>query len=371
MIIIDIFATGNGESILIQLPNNKYGVVDCYSDRLESIEGNLLCKYLDKQGVRELLFVCWTHPHSDHSRGLPLLLRRFSKNIEYFWRFGAESIHELCAHIKTYARKYEGTNNPVTRELIGREHYLIDIFHQIKKNFKRDNIRLINSGTLLWEDPEHGLKITGLSPFDSIKVKYDRKIHNIFINADKSELSRRNLHNNISAAILIEYGKAKIILGADTENNNWAKLFKDKSRKFAKFPLHFIKVPHHGSEGAFYERYWKIWSPRKSLFSVITPFQNRNLPKDKMVRRFNRLSHCMVLGKKANLPKSIIDILLRIATKEGKTHEKVDMTKFSIRENCLNFLRFLDINESLNIHRIKIAISSTGEVTLKEFCKYE
>ena len=75
---------GYGESIIIRLPNGKWGVVDCYASSISDSGKNYTLQFLLERGIKELEFVCLTHPHEDHYRGLSHLLQEFP--VRFFWR---------------------------------------------------------------------------------------------------------------------------------------------------------------------------------------------------------------------------------------------------------------------------------------------
>src|SRR4051794_5398511 len=47
-----------GESVVIKLPTNEWGVIDCYSCSLTDASLNPTVQFLRKRGVTSLLFVC-------------------------------------------------------------------------------------------------------------------------------------------------------------------------------------------------------------------------------------------------------------------------------------------------------------------------
>lgn len=63
-----------GESILFFLRTDEgviySGVVDCYT--YKSI--NKTIDLLKKENIEKIDFLCWTHPHDDHSLGIDKLL---------------------------------------------------------------------------------------------------------------------------------------------------------------------------------------------------------------------------------------------------------------------------------------------------------
>ena len=74
---IHVFGAAKGESIVLRLPSGQWGVVDCYSGSLKDSSKNPVLKFLTDRGVDHLAFLCMTHPHDDHYRGMSHLLERW------------------------------------------------------------------------------------------------------------------------------------------------------------------------------------------------------------------------------------------------------------------------------------------------------
>src|SRR5262245_9777673 len=94
---IHIFGGKKGESIAVRLPGNHWGVVDNYTPKTDDPSSNPTLRFLEKQGVTKLRFVCLTHPHADHYRGMRHLLTKF--NPQSVWIFGAMTHRYLHAKV--------------------------------------------------------------------------------------------------------------------------------------------------------------------------------------------------------------------------------------------------------------------------------
>jgi beta-lactamase superfamily II metal-dependent hydrolase len=82
---IYVFGSTEGESIVLHLPNGKWGVVDSFASSLKDSATNPAYTILKRESVTELDFLCLTHPHDDHFRGMTQLLTDFA--IKQFWTF--------------------------------------------------------------------------------------------------------------------------------------------------------------------------------------------------------------------------------------------------------------------------------------------
>ena len=91
-------------------------------------------------------------------------------------------------------------------------------------------------------------------------------------------LSRKR--NNLSVVTLITIGKNSILLGADMEeksnkNFGWKNIFEHQRNEEPRPFL--IKVPHHGSVGAYSKILWSDYIAKKPI-SVVTAFSRSRLP---------------------------------------------------------------------------------------------
>src|SRR4051812_33928138 len=99
---VHVLGAAKGESIILHLPSGQWGVVDCYAGSVANPQTNPTFQFLKSQGVTELEFLCLTHPHDDHYRGMSQLLESFS--IRSFWRFsglGGSHFLRLVEYLKT------------------------------------------------------------------------------------------------------------------------------------------------------------------------------------------------------------------------------------------------------------------------------
>ena len=80
---VHVLGAGKGESIVLQLSDGRWGVVDCFAPSSTNAETNPVLRFLRERDVRELEFLCLTHPHDDHYKGMSHLLEAF--DVKYFW----------------------------------------------------------------------------------------------------------------------------------------------------------------------------------------------------------------------------------------------------------------------------------------------
>jgi len=71
---IHVFNAGVGESIVLRMPNGRWGVVDSYAVSIDDPGTNPALSFLRQHGIDSLDFLCLTHAHADHFRGMKQIL---------------------------------------------------------------------------------------------------------------------------------------------------------------------------------------------------------------------------------------------------------------------------------------------------------
>jgi len=244
---IHIFDVGQGDSILLELPDGSWGVVDCKM-RAGAAQPPAL-GYLRDRGVERLAFVCLTHPHEDHYSGLPKILEYFGNNIDEFWCFRLDSQH--------WAKFFKVRDNAATtpsRKYQVRQ--LAEIFQRVEDLdlFAEDRVRLV--------DANHHIPNMGDVAIDCLAPSPKE------LSGYLSSLSRWVNHpeeykadeNCLSVVLRIRYGVTCVLLGSDASSESWMNINK-YSLKFGDSILsNLVKVSHHGSKEGYFKGAWQTMS---------------------------------------------------------------------------------------------------------------
>ena len=107
LLTVHVLGAGKGESIVLRLPDGRWGVVDCYAGSVADPLTNPTLQFLSEQGATELEFLCLTHPHDDHFRGMSQLLETFP--VRYFWHFNGLSGRDFFKLVEYLRDEAEGT----------------------------------------------------------------------------------------------------------------------------------------------------------------------------------------------------------------------------------------------------------------------
>ena len=282
---IHVFGDGLGETILLEFPKKKFGIVDFgYKNFITWFD-----KYLEEEKVEKIEFLIWTHPHDDHTRYLPNLLNYLKdKNIKIknFFCFPFEKIRNLSSFIDLgIEQKYDVITNSTdifTNKVTPK--YLTSLSEQISELNKNGFIEYIDKIKFMSELYEEGalqkkLSIHCIAPVQEDIDKYKDIFQKVVERKYPTEklYPDSNKHNIISLAIHIKFSNLNIILGGDVEKNSWSQIMRNpRAKNHSCCNLLFLKSPHHGSENAYLKENWDNWG--KDFHTAITPYNKANLP---------------------------------------------------------------------------------------------
>jgi beta-lactamase superfamily II metal-dependent hydrolase len=275
---VHVLGGGTGESIILKLPDDRWGVVDCYSESLSDPDANPTIRFLREKGVTQLFFVCLTHPHDDHYLGMNKLIEEFKP--QEFWRFGCLS-HE---HVRKLLRYHELKAKKSGDEDLSRSaRELVDIFEKAYQGAVSRTMRVCraNSQTNPYpkrSDPPASYKIECLSPTGRQVERYEGAVWNCIGPDGKiSKDLTKSEHNDISLVLKITYGDTSVVLGGDLEKKGWEDVVEEAGGP--NLAASAVKVSHHGSKNGYCDRLWEHFSREGKPIAVVAPRWRYSLPK--------------------------------------------------------------------------------------------
>jgi beta-lactamase superfamily II metal-dependent hydrolase len=248
MLGIHVFDVGQGDSILLELPNDSWGVVDCKSE--SPARDPSLLRFLRNRSVQRLAFVCLTHPHEDHFSGLPQILETYGENIDEVWCFRIDSRHR---------RKFlEVRYNAATTRSRTRQFEQLRVFFEFLQRKEKDN-------QVCLLDANHRLSSFGEVEIDCL-APHPRELSNYQTSlarwAEHPEQYRAN-ENQLSAVLRLKYGRSTVLLGSDATSDSWIDIARACAKRGDSLLSNLVKVSHHGSTEGFFRGAWeKISQPQ-------------------------------------------------------------------------------------------------------------
>jgi len=265
---------GSGEGLLLKVPGLGWVAIDgCETERTDATGTRLtLLSLLRRYGARDLALLVFTHPHADHSAGIPELIEGLRpKQIAVTGlehpRPSLLTEHELLRSRASAETGQRQRNRAVAQAL-----------NAILEWSGGDEQRALgmHEGAVLANYPDGN--ITARSP----SVAYLESLWSE--GATRKTISDHA--NRLSAVLEVEFGATRLVLGGDlpdTEGkwpgtrlqHGWQHVLDDRPELAAHQGL---KVPHHGSRQALNRRLLSNASGLGASWSL-TPFNSSGLPR--------------------------------------------------------------------------------------------
>ncbi len=195
---------GQGDSILLQLPNNQTMLVDAGQN-----EASLtVVSYLQNQGIKKIDYLVATHPHADHIGGMDTVIQAFEIGKVYMPR-----VTTTTENFESVLRSLQAKGLKITPAKAG--------------------LTVIDQG---------GLKINFLAPCSS---------------------GYEDL-NNWSAVLKVQFRNSSFLLTSDAQSESEQEMLASG----ANLKADVLKVGHHGSYSSTTPTFLKAVSPKYAVISV-------------------------------------------------------------------------------------------------------
>jgi hypothetical protein len=357
---VHVIGAGKGESIILQMPNGQWGVVDCYARVIKDPLTNPTLRFLRRNGVEQLLFLCLTHPHEDHFRGITHLLDEYEGRIGEIWRFAARPLYQVIAHLQ--AEAVEGGGHPIKRSSVAE---LTEFFRRVDAMRKRSAVavrlvegyKLLLSTTVAANGENVPLKIFALGPSGTLVDAYQAAIENYFVG--KHTHAKTPRHNQISGVLKVQWGQTSVVLGADAERESWEAILSDSIRQTEGTSLaaDLVKISHHGSKNGIAKNLWDELTadstPERKCDAVLTPFFAQRLPDTEALEQIRNYTDEIFSTSVARPLKTANTLLFESQLKRRLNRANADA-------------RLLDAPPE-QLCRCSFSFSATGELVESEF----
>jgi len=194
---------GQGDSILIQLPNGQNMLIDAGT----SEAGGSVVSYLKEQGINKIHYLVATHPHADHVGGMIAVVQSLAVEKVYMPRV----IHTT------------------------------KIFEDLLETIKAKGLKINKAQAGVTVINQNGIKASFVAPCGS---GYERP-------------------NNYSAVLKVQYGSTAFLLTGDAESVSEQEMIASG----ANLKADVLKVGHHGSKSSTTQAFLSSVSPKYAVIS--------------------------------------------------------------------------------------------------------
>jgi len=278
---IAVFGPGEGEAIVVRLPDGEIGVVDgCLEPKDPFGSGDpvreLLARFEAEPragGPLKLDFVCLTHPHDDHFAGMGRLLKAYAGRVGAIWRVEHVTSRFADPLMEWIDQTRRGKDPlPDAKKAKG----LKRVIEQMHAAHDRHGAspQLLLAGVPLLARTHAGRPLTvtacGPAPGDIIHATTD--LHAALL-ARERNLAHTSSHdpNLTSGAILARWGASAVLLAGDLllgkgQHSGW-----EVARSHVGCEVQVVNVAHHASKQAHDD---SLWATMKPALAIVTPFQH-------------------------------------------------------------------------------------------------
>lgn len=284
---VHLFNVGQGDHILIELPNGEFGIIDFY---YESPMGEppalTYLAYLARTRPQApvISFICVSHPDKDHTLGIDQLLawvsdRKRGVAVKNFWSFPGHDFTEL---LDLYAEAYKKSNKSdetfhLAKSINKRLSSIRDFIKANKGNGKgKCQVRYIQNIQTIAKEIGGEVDVISLAPLDEDVERFNREtLNDLFKRLLEGRKKGRAQKNAVSSILKLVFGKHVLIFGGDTGGNVWLKVLDRLAESGNGDDLsscrgNFIKVSHHGSKHSSSEELWDALLDRKKSYIGIS-----------------------------------------------------------------------------------------------------
>ena len=292
---VHVIGANVGESIVLHLPDGRIGVIDCYTNSLRAsspddrLSANPTLRFIASElKADSLAFVAVTHPHEDHARGISQLLEHFDGRVDEVWMYSCWQDTYLLNFFRALTKLgVKLTTERLLEESVGTFYCeLLKTRQILRKWLQRVEFREFR-GCRRFSLCDGRVHVCFLGPNDNRVERYrSRLIDNVTDVVTENPITVQRdweplciNHNEISAAVRVQFGQTVLVLGGDMERAAWQDVMQDTSVGRNEIQSHYVKVAHHGSSNGYCDGLYEAHAigGRKPV-AVLTPKTASHLP---------------------------------------------------------------------------------------------
>lgn len=323
---IHILGTGGGygESILVNLGNQEWIVIDCCIDPIT--KQSLPLKFFIENNIDlgQIKYIICTHWHDDHIQGISTL---FENCLNTEFTFG--NVLDLPKFLNFVAKDYDKVMTNVSNSSTIEFNKCLEIAEKRKKTIRTCGIDRLLYTAKVQDIP---LNIYSLSPSDLSVKNFNIQLSDYFNIASQSNVKLLNSKpNDKSVVILVQFGCHNVLFGADLEvkieeNLGWLDIINNSQVIKAVGKSSYFKIPHHGSQNGYHDQIWENLITKNPISTLTIWRKLKRLPDDHMIDVYKNLSNELYItsslegGKK---PKNRGNKITKIINQNCKSIEEI------------------------------------------------
>jgi beta-lactamase superfamily II metal-dependent hydrolase len=276
-----LFNVGQGDHILIELPNGEFGIIDFYYEKklgwLEPPALTYLEHLRSSNPARKIViaFICISHPDHDHIKGIEFFLGWVKRNgikVRKFWMFAGGDFEQLVARLRA---AYEQTSRD--SEVLVEAKKIRNRLESIDDFLKTWSARpeYLQDIRKLGERIGGAVKVILIAPLGEHIKTYDEKawadLFRLILEKQKHDNAERNL---MSSVLMMIFHEHRLLFGGDTGEEIWQECLDhyyalEHEIDHGSCRGNFIKVSHHGARNSSSEELWRrLLTPEKTLLGI-------------------------------------------------------------------------------------------------------
>jgi beta-lactamase superfamily II metal-dependent hydrolase len=243
MLSFHVLNVGHGSSTVVEFRAENgivFGLIDSAANSGESPKA---LRKLQELGATNLSFICLTHPHSDHFRGLYDVIRTFDPQIGSFYTGPMGDLLNNQGRLKRYGLQLEKLRQRTdgTKQTIA----LLEFMQLLMwaSSGRCDWTECAGEENRLGPDGFNGVEVWTLVPPRAVKGDIIGWIER----GDPRVFGHEDL-NDLSLAVLFKYAGVQVLVGGDATAKNWKARRKFEANT-APLDCKAVVIPHHGSRG--------------------------------------------------------------------------------------------------------------------------
>lgn len=273
-LIIETYIIGyksEGEAILFFVRSDGgisfSGLVDCY--KLADVDK--VSEILINNHIQELDFICWTHPDSDHSKGLKEVMNIYASKKTQIWiPEGVDATEIKCG-------------NEVQELFLYLKKCSVEMQPSLNVYSASDKKDLLCYSSVCFQ------KGTESFPLKLISYAPNSKI------IRKQNYMEEFIKNDRSIFFVVALGEVRIFLTGDIEDATVGQI----PREFVQEHIHIMKIPHHGSETS--TSFLELgWSECDVACATVYRRGHSNLPENSVMNQYKQNAEMLFCTGRVN-----------------------------------------------------------------------